>query len=513
MSADGYRQRVNCDAVVIGAGHNGLTVATHLQRAGYSTVVVEKAPVPGGQCASVGPLLPGFRFQPHASWLNYLPLTAHGVGLPMVGVDVVVPEVQHGIAFSDGRPGIVLHRIEQIERTRASIARHSPADADTFVQLVSRARRLTPSLSRVLFAAPTATSIGAHLAAVEAAYAGLGVASGLGRRTARALIDELFTSDEMQALMYLLAAEFGVALGEPGGDVALLGVTMWMIGGRGLPVGGMQSVAGALTRAATDAGVVIQCGAEVRAIILAGGAAGGVELVDGRTIRAPLVVSGAPRTATLLRLVDSQVLSTAAREEVRQYQRRPGTTTTAQLVCLREPPRYTSARFEPDLDLAAQTFIGYDSTTEVADNLAAVECGQLPRPAGSVSVPSRHDPSLAPAGGHTATVNTTFPSVATISGTDQQQIRASYVDALMERWRAFAPNMTDDNVLGHHFAPFLDSDRSVLLRPDGHQCATPVPGLYLCGASTYPGGGVHGACGWNAYAAIMADLATGVGSG
>lgn len=493
------------DAVVIGAGHNGLTAAAHLQRAGYATVVVEKQTAAGGQCAAVEPLLPGFSFQPHAAWLNYLPATAQGVGLPLADVRVVVPEVQHGIAFSDGRPGIVLHRTDQLERSRATISRYSAADAETFVQLRTRAQRLTPSLTRVLYSAPTVDSIGDHLSAVEAAYADLGVTARLGARTTRALVDELFTSDEMRALMYLLAAEFGVGLHETGGDVALLGATLWMIGGRGLPIGGMQVVADALVQAATDAGVLILCDVSVAAIPVTDGVVSGVQLSDGRTITAPLVVSSAPLADTLLGMVDPHVLPPAAREEVLAYQRQLGTTTTAQLFCLRQPPHYRSARHEPSLDLAAQAFIGYDTAAEVIENLAAAEQGELPRPAGSVAVPSRHDPTRAPADRHTATVNTTFPSVATLSESDRQRIRASYNSALLGRWRAFAPNMTENNVLSHHFTPFHDTNRRVLLRPAGDQYRTALPGLYLCGASTYPGGGVHGACGHNAYTAITTN--------
>jgi len=500
---------VDCDAVVIGAGHNGLTLAAYLQRAGLSTVLVDRAPVVGGQCRTDEPLLPGFTFHPHANFLNYtaiMPMLAdRDLGAPQITVNV--PEVQHGIAFEDGRPGIVLHRIDHLDRTYAAIARYSIADADTFVQLRRRAQGLTPSLARVIYQPPTQAAIDQHLAAVEAAFGDLGVTAGLGRRSALTLIDELFATAEMRTLMYLLATEFGVRLQEAGGDAAFLGIVLWLICGRGLPVGGMQTVTNALAEAATALGARLVLRADVATITVESGRATGVRLTDGRVIAARrLVASSTGLEETLLRLVEPAALDARTTAEVAAYHRQSGTTITSQHFCLGAPPTYRSARLEPDLDRAAHTFIGFDTPDAVLDNLRAVDSGLLPRPGGSVHVNSLHDPTQAPTGRASVGVNTLFPSTTQLSADHKERIRAGYNEALLHRWLRYAPNMTGANVLGDYFGPFHESDRRVLLKSGHDQYRSSIPGLYLCGTSTYPGGGVHGACGYNAFFTITRDL-------
>ena len=137
------------DAIVIGAGHNGLCLAAYLQRAGLSTVVVERRHEEGGGTNTEEPVLPGFRHNMHAQYMEFfdiMPMIAD-FGLEELGLRTVMPEAQAGIAFADGRPPVILHRPDLLERTHESIAHYSKSDADMYVELKHRAMALEPVLA------------------------------------------------------------------------------------------------------------------------------------------------------------------------------------------------------------------------------------------------------------------------------------------------------------------------------------------------------------------------------
>ena len=497
------------DALVIGAGHNGLTLAAYLQRSGLSTLVIDSSRQCGGMSRTEEPDLPGFCHNPHANFLNYADIMpmVDDLSLRARGLRTLVPPVQHGIAFSDGRPGIVLYRPDLSERTRAAIGVYADADADVFVNLQRRAQALTPTLRRVIYAPPSRSSLAELLEAITAAYHDLGVLDGLGQRSARSLIDALFSTPELRALMYLLTVEFGVTLDQAGTDVPLLGFVLWMIGRRALPIGGMQAVPGALAAAVSAAGGRLALGRGVADILVADGRAHGVRLTDGEVVGARRVVaSTAGLGRTLLELTPPEALTSSARDRTRASSHQLGSTITSQHFSLRTAPRYLSSRAQPDLDRSAHTFIGFESPQDVLEQETAIATGQLPAPGGSVHVNTLFDVSQAPPGMTSAGVNTPFPALDSLNAADRQAIRETYDDALLARWATCAPNMTRDNVLADHFSPFVAHDRQISLTYGAEQYRTEVSGLYVCGASTFPGGGVHGACGYNAYSVMAEDL-------
>lgn len=496
------------DAVVIGAGHNGLTAAAYLQRAGQSTVVLDADEVVGG-LARTEHLDGGFRHHPHANALYYadvMPMPAD-LDLASHGLRTVVPVVQHGMAFADGRPGIVLHRGDHLEHTRTSIARYSRSDADLFVELRRRACALTPTLARILYRPPDDDTLSVHLAAIDKAYGSLGICSNLGSGTARTLVDGLFTSPELRTLLYLLSAELGTEPESAGSDVPFLGFLLWALGRRALPVGGMGAVTRSLAAALTAAGGHLVLGAEVRHIDVRDGRAVAVRLADGRTMRArKAVVSSAAFRHTLLDLVAPTALPPDDHRDAHRYERRPASTIASQHFGLHAPPTYRSARAEPDLDACAHTYIGLDSPDEVLQQFRDLERGLLPAPGGSVHLNTLVDPSQAPQGRTGVGVTTQFPSLHLLDSDERKSIQVSYNAALLRRWADYAPNMTRHNVITDHFTPLTRHDRHIALRHGADQYRSGVAGLYLCGASTYPGGGVHGGGEYNAAGVITADL-------
>jgi phytoene dehydrogenase-like protein len=501
--------RTTYDAIVIGAGHNGLCLAAYLGRAGLSTLVVERSEAVGGMAATEEPLLPGFRHNPHANFLAYedvMPV-AGDFGLEALGLRTLMPDAQHGIAFSDGRPPIVLHRPGLLGRTHASVARHSASDADTYVELKRRAMTLEPQIAGVTYAPPTRAAFEAQAEAVAAAYGDLGITVGLAHRTGEALIDDLFESPEMRALMYRLAAELGVPTGEPGGALAFLGFVMWTTANRRLPVGGMRSVADALARACLREGVDVAADRAVDRVIVRDGRAVAIRLPGCGDIAArEVVASTAGLGHTLLGLLGERHLSDATVRAIRAFDATPEPTLASLMFCLREPPRYRSARWDPDIDHCFHTVVGFDRAEDAVAHMREVRAGLLPAPAAAVRVNTLWDPSQAPAGFHVAGADSFFPGRGTLSDRQWDDVRASYNDAFLGRWSQFAPNMTRRNVIADHFHLPAAFDRKVLLREGTEQYRTEVAGLYVAGTSTHPGGGIHGACGYNAYRAIAEDL-------
>lgn len=497
------------DAIVIGAGHNGLSLALYLQRAGLSTLVLEQAAKVGGLSRTDEPLLPGYRHNPHANYLSYLELApvAKDFGLEALGLRTVLPDVQHGVCFSDGRPPIVLHRRGLLDRTRGSIARYSVRDAQTYVGLKSRIDELGPLLADGLYAPAHRAWFTRQASVLRELVEPLGLGSGLGARSSRAVIDDLFESPEMRTLLYQASAEFGVRLDEIGGDLSFFGLILWLIGQWRLPIGGMQAIPDALHRAAKLSGVRTLTNARVRRVETRNGRVRGVFVNGLGHIRARKVVaSSAGLAATLLGLLASDALSDGERQAVRAFAATPTSTLASLMFCLRAPPSYKSSKWDQDIDRCFHTVVGFDCPEDVLDHLADVGSGNLPAPAGAVRVNTLWDASQAPPGRHVAGGDVSMPDRESLSLQEWAAVQESFNVAFLEKWRAFAPNMTRANVLADRFEIPADYERKMRFREGAQQYRTEVAGVYICGSSTYPGGGVHGACAYNAYQAIAEDL-------
>lgn len=496
------------DAVVVGAGPNGLCLAAYLQRAGLATVVFDSRPVVGGMARTEEPALPGFRHNPHANYFSYqdvMPMVAD-FGLRSHGLMTTMPVAQHGMAFSDGRPPVVLHRPDSLDRTHANLARHARADADTFVALERRALRLGPTVAAGLYRPPTGDWFGRQAVAVHAAFDDMGITAGLGTRSGTALVDELFESDGVRALLYQALGEFGVRADQPGGDFSFLAFVLWIVGQARLPIGGMQTVVEAMARACRAEGVRLVTGSAVRRIVVEHGRAVGVVVGDDDVVRArQLVASTADIRETLRELVGTRWLDASTQRDLASLGV-PASTLASQMFCLRRPPAYLSARHDADIDRCFRTVVGIDSADESLAHLRDIDAGLLARPVAGTRVNSLWDGSQAPPGLHVAGADSAFPAVDLLAPDDWEVVRSTYSDALLRRWADFAPNMTRDNVLADHFEPPGRFDRTLLLKEGTAQYRTGVDRLYLCGAATFPGGGVHGACGYNAYQAIAEDL-------
>ncbi|MES2257417.1 MAG: NAD(P)/FAD-dependent oxidoreductase [Pseudomonadota bacterium] len=493
-------------AIVIGAGVNGLAAGVNLAAAGIKTLIVERSHCIGGQAVTEESLLPGFKLHPHANYLSYQQLLdrqpdAASRAMPR---NTVMPLAQHGLAFRDGRPPVILYRRELLARTRQSLAVFSRHDARAFQQVKGLADQLTKALADIYFSPPYAASIAGYAKKIAGVYAGMFDARRLGTRSAQQVIDALFESDEVRTLFYRLTLEFSGSFLEEGSDIAFLGYVLWLLGRRTLPLGGMASVPNALAAAARDAGASIVCGVDIDRISARNGTVDGVFLSDGTHIPAAIVVSSADYGGSMGTLLSGAAPGVQARQQLASYAGVQAGMIGSYSACLARAPEYRSGRHQADINRCAQVFIGLDSTAEVIGHVSDMAAGRLPQAFGAVRMNSLWDPSQSPAGQYAAGADCPFPG-----GLDAalcEEVEAGFPAAFADTWAEYAPNL-QGGILAHQVRLSSDRARKIALREGADQYRGPVPGYYLCGASTHPGGGVHGACGVNAVKVILREVA------
>ena len=517
------------DAVVIGAGHNGLCLAAYLQRAGLRTAVVERRHEEGGGVNTEEPLLPGFRFNLHAQYMEFFDIMPmiQDFKLDEIGLRTVMPEAQAGIAFADGRPPVILHRPDLLDRTHQSISRYSKDDADRYVELKTRAAQLETLLAIGIYNPPSPTAETAQGDLLAAAFADLGIPNNYVTKTPKIVIDELFETPELRALLYRACVEWGYPIDQYGTGGMFMTFVLWTMGNWKMALGGTHTLAKAMTQACYREGVDLIENTMVNRVIVEDGRAVGVEVRDGEIIRAErLVASNADLQQTLLDLVGRDHLSDAWVKRSEAFRYGPSHVLGTPMFCLYEAPSYRSARWDAEIDRCFYTMVGFDGPDDTARYIRDAYSGALPKPAAGTWVNSLWDRSQAPPGRHAATGWYFFPPASSLSSAEWDEVRATFNERFLDEWVRFAPNMTRDNVIAHRlYTPDQMERKNMMMEgdfsngeyspdqmgvnrpfPEAANYRTEVDGLYLCGPSSFPGGGVHAACGYNAYKAIAQDL-------
>ncbi len=353
------------DAVVIGAGHNGLCTAAYLARAGLRTAIVERRHEEGGGINTEEPLMPGFRFNLHAQYMEFFDIMPmiQDFGLEDLGLRTVMPEAQAGITFADGRPPVILHRPDMLDRTHANLARYSKADADTYVELKQRAARLEPMLAVGLYSLPSPAADGAQNMILEAAFGDMGIGSHFGAKSPKVVIDELFETDELRGLLYRACVEWGFPLDQTGTGFGFLTFIMWTMGNWKLALGGTHTLAKAMTQACYREGVELIENTAAEGIIVEDGRAVGVQTRSGDIRAERCIASNADVRQTLLDMVGEDNLSDLWVRRAKAFRYGPSHVLGTPMFCLHDAPRYKSARHDPDIDRCFYTMVGFDSAS------------------------------------------------------------------------------------------------------------------------------------------------------
>lgn len=491
------------DAVVVGAGPNGLAAAIRLARAGRDVLVLEAADGPGGAVRTAELTLPGFRHDVFSSVypagaaspvFEQMPLADHGL-------EWVQPAVAMAHPLDDGRAG-ALHM--DIERTAAGLEEIAPGDGRRWQAFVQPYLDHVGALRRTVLGGFPPIPGGLRL------LAGLGLGGVLDfaqllLMPATALVRNLFESDHARAWLHGSVLHGDVPPYEAGS--AITGFYLNVLGhavGWPSPRGGAQGLTDALVGFLSSLGGRLRVCSRVERVVTVSGRLAGVEIAGGDRVRTDVVVADVtPRG--LLGLA-GDVLPGDYRRRMARF--RYGPETIKIDWALDDPVPWTA----PQARQAGTVHVG-GGADDLLHAVGAVHSGRVPeKPFLLFGQQTLADPSRAPAGKHTAWAYTRVPP-----GVDWSVETDAHVERMEAQVERFAPGFSERVLARHVLRPSAMQDRDenliggdvgggsyaldqLVFRPVPSLTPyrTPIRGLYIGSASAFPGGAVHGAPGWAA---------------
>jgi phytoene dehydrogenase-like protein len=506
--------RERADAVVIGAGHNGLVAAAMLADAGWDVLVLEAQPEPGGAVKSAE-LFPGYVSDLYSAFypLSVASPVLRGLNLEDHGLRWThAPAVVGHARSADDDDAPVIYR--DVDRTAEDLERRHRGDGDRWRALFEQWLRVKDAVLSTLFAPFPPVRGPVQL------LRKLGTADAL--RLAHLLLlpagvmaDQLFDGEAARLLLLGNAMHADVPIDAPGsGVMGYLLIMMGQDGGFPVPVGGAGRLTAALVDRAQSSGARIECGREVDAVEVRGGRAVAVHTTDGETVsvrRAVIADTSAPR---LYRdLLPADVVSDAVIEAMDRFVWDTPVLKTNYALDAAVPWRSKS------LSEAGTVHIGADHDGLIRW-MADLNTGTVPlHPFLLFGQMTTADPSRSPAGTESAWAYTHLPrGVSDDASADQL---SAAVDLMLDR---HAPGFSD-HVIGKTIQRPSDLEASdanlhsgavnggtsqlfqqLIFRPAPGfgRAETPVENVYLGSAGASPGGGVHGVCGRNAARAALA---------
>ena len=524
------------DVIVIGGGHNGLIAAAYLAAAGLKVTVLERRAQVGG-AAATEEFHPGFRNSVAAYTVSLLnPKIIGDLDLHAHGLKLVERPLSNFLPLPDGRylkvgPG----------RTEAEVAKFSARDAERLAPYEARLERLTDVLRALALETPPNLATGQGFAAnlgalVETAKVGARLRSlglegqrdliELFTRSAGDVLDQWFESDPIKAILGFDGIVGTYASPYAAGTGYVLMHHCWgEVNGRrgqwGHAIGGMGAITQAMARACAERGVEIRTGAAVSEILVEKGRAAGVVTAKGERIAARAVVSNLHPKLTFERLIDPALLPADFRARIASY--RSGSGSFRMNLALSELPSFAALPGRAQAEHHGAGIV-------IAPSLAYMERaffdarlkGWSGQPIVEMLIPSTLDDSLAPPGRHVASLFCQHVAPVLPDGRSWDNAREAVADLMIETVEAYAPGFKASVIArtiltpldlerdfglvgGDIFHGALSLDQLWSARPVlGHaDYRSPIPGLYMCGASTHPGGGVTGAPGFNAAREII----------
>jgi phytoene dehydrogenase-like protein len=519
------------DAIIVGAGHNGLVTAGYLARAGRRVLVLERRHVVGGACVTEE-VFPGFKVST-AAYVNSLfrKEIVRDLRLADHGFVTLPRDPSSFTPFPDGRS---LLMGPDAELTRKEIGKFSQRDAERYPRYEAMLERVADVVEPTLTMSPPdllRPRLGdlRKLFTLGRAFRRLGPGAGeaveILTGAARTVLDRWFESEELKGTLATDAIIGAMASPSMPGTAYVLfhhvmGETEGKRGVWGYVRGGMGGLTQALAAAARAHGAEIRCEAEVARVLVHDGRVTGVALATGEEFTAPTVASNADARVTFTRLLDRDQLPpefmaavdrisyesaslkiNVALSELPSFSALPGTAPG--------PQHRGTIHICPDQDYIERAYD--DAKYGRPSSRPVLEC----------TIPSVVDPTVAPAGRHLMSMFVQYAPY-TLRERTWDELRESFADRCFDLLNEYAPNFKQSVIARQVLTP-LDLERVFNLTggnifqgamtpsqlfsfrpvPGYASYRTPIAGLYLCGAAAHPGGGVMGTPGLNAARAIL----------
>lgn len=522
------------DAVVIGAGHNGLTAAAYLSRAGLKVLVVEKNDYIGG-AAVTRELHEGWHYS-NCSYVCSMMRQAIHRDLDLARHGLLLVPYLGTVNFSDdGDTTLIDYPTDQA--SYLELCRHSPHDADAMSRFQADLGRYAQFIRKTLMRTPPDPASFRPRDIAELLFLGkqlwrLGEAEmyeyiRFFTMSAADFLEDYFENDLIKAAM-ATPGVIGTALGvySPGSAYILLHHVMGdvdgSVGAWGLARGGMGAISTAIASALREAGGEIRTCAGVARILVRDGKTVGVALENGDEIHAGIVVSNLDAKRTFTQIMDPDDLPPGIHDRARNFKIRGSSGKVN--IALSGMPRFNNVPDNRYINRGGQGFAGSLKTME-----RAYDCWKRGRwsddPFIEAIIPSAWDPTVAPPGKHWMSTFVQYCPSKLADGPWTPEKRDQFGRTVIDKIERYSPGFRDLVVHaevrtpheieaeiglteGNIFQGELTIDQLLFNRPfPGYgQYRMPLRNMYMCGSSTHPGGGVSSACGANAAREILRDL-------
>lgn len=500
------------DVLALGAGHNGLTAAAYLAKAGKKVLVLERKAWPGGGVVTREINTPGYWHDEHSSVHIMIQ------GNPLIRNDELGLIGRFGLKYRYGTPYAMIFAdqttlvaYKDLDRTCEGIARISHKDAETYRRFAERAMQMLPMFAAGLYAPPL--PLGAFVAMMDQSEEGREVLDAM-QRSSLDLARQYFESEKIRIWLLRLVSENLQMPDELGTGFGMF-LMPGLIHGYGIsqPIGGSGKLTESLVRCIEHYGGEVRCNAEVRKVLTSGGRAVGLELTTGEQLKAKDAVIAALHPYVLRRFVagvPEPVLQRAERTTLAAF------SIMVSHYDLKERIQYHAGKEVEDAIMLE--FMASDRLSDMLDDFDTLRRGRIShRVLGAGGDESIGDPSRVPPGCGLFHGITFAPYDLEDGGASRwDEIREQMGDRSLRHYQRFVKNLTADNIIRrtivtpldharnmptsmpggdvHGVAPYFYQTAGHRPTPDLSQYTVPgVERLYLVGPFMHPGGGVYGA--------------------